>query len=86
MQLSLIEMLGYFAAFLTTVSFAPQAWLIWKNRSAEGVSLGMYSVFVSGIGCWLIYGLFIDAWPLVVANAVTFVLSGMILLMKLRFG
>ncbi len=86
MTISPIELFGYFAACLTTFSFAPQAILVWRRRSAEGVSLGMYSVFVTGIGCWLIYGLCIEAWPLVAANAVTFLLSGMILAMKLRFG
>jgi MtN3 and saliva related transmembrane protein len=82
----LTELLGYVAATLTTVSFAPQAWLIWKNRSAKGISLGMYSAFVTGIGVWLIYGLLIDAWPLVASNAITFVLSGLILGMKIRYG
>ncbi|MEN3113496.1 SemiSWEET transporter [Uliginosibacterium paludis] len=86
MSIPLVELLGYFAACLTTISFLPQALLIWKRRSAEGVSLGMYSVFVSGIGCWLIYGFFISSWPLVASNTVTFLLSGMILVMKLRFG
>lgn len=82
----LIEVLGYVAAALTTISFAPQAWLIWKNRSAAGVSLGMYSVFVTGIGVWLIYGVLIESWPLVASNAATFLLSGLILVMKLRYA
>lgn len=86
MNLSIVECLGYLAASLTTISFVPQAWQIWKRRSAEGVSLGMYSIFVSGIGAWLIYGGLIGSWPLVFSNAITFLLSGMILLMKLRFG
>jgi MtN3 and saliva related transmembrane protein len=81
-----VEILGYVAATLTTISFAPQAWLIWKNRSAKGISLGMYSAFVTGIGVWLIYGFLINAWPLVASNAITFVLSGLILSMKVRYG
>ncbi|HSD36244.1 MAG TPA: SemiSWEET transporter [Rhodocyclaceae bacterium] len=81
-----IEFLGYVAATLTTISFAPQAWLVWKRRSAEGISLGMYSLFVTGIGCWLVYGFYIRSWPLFLANIITFVLSGFILAMKLRFG
>jgi MtN3 and saliva related transmembrane protein len=82
----IVETLGYLAATLTTISFAPQAWLIWKTRSAKGISLGMYSAFVTGIGVWLLYGLLIQAWPLVVSNAITFVLSGLILWMKVRYG
>ncbi|HSD38195.1 MAG TPA: SemiSWEET transporter [Rhodocyclaceae bacterium] len=81
-----VEILGYISACLTTISFAPQAWLVWKTRSAAGVSLGMYSLFVTGIGCWLVYGYFIQSWPLFLSNLVTFVLSGFILGMKLRFG
>lgn len=81
-----IEVLGYLAASLTTISFAPQAFLIWKTRSTKSISLGMYSAFVTGIGVWLVYGLLISSWPLVVSNGITFVLSGLILGMKLRFG
>jgi MtN3 and saliva related transmembrane protein len=86
MNAVLIEMLGYVAATLTTISFLPQAWLIWKTRSAKSVSLGMYSAFVTGIGLWLIYGALIGSWPLVASNSVTFVLSGLILALKIRYG
>jgi MtN3 and saliva related transmembrane protein len=79
-----IELLGYVAAALTTLSFAPQAWLIFRTRDVSGVSLGMYSALVSGIVLWLVYGLLIRSWPLVVANAVTLSLAGSILVMKLR--
>ena len=80
----MIELLGYVAAALTTLSFAPQAWLIVRTRDVSGVSLGMYSALVSGIVLWLVYGLLIRSWPLVVANAVTLSLAGSILVMKLR--
>ncbi|WP_374399243.1 SemiSWEET transporter [Niveibacterium sp.] len=81
-----VDVLGYLAATLTTVAFVPQAWLTWKTRSAHGVSLGMYSVFVCGIAMWLIYGLLISAWPVVIANIITLLLALFILSMKLRFG
>lgn len=80
------EVLGYLAACLTTAAFVPQAWLTWKTRSAHGVSLGMYSVFVSGVALWIVYGLLAHAWPVVAANIVTFLLALFILVMKLRFG
>ena len=51
----------------------------------SGISLGMYSVFSSGIAMWLIYGLLIKAWPIVLANTITLVLATAILLMRLRF-
>lgn len=80
------DLIGYIAACLTTSAFIPQAWLTWKTRSAHGVSLGMYSVFVTGVGLWIVYGWLASAWPVVIANVITFLLAAFILVMKLRFG
>lgn len=82
----MIELLGYLAAGLTTLSFAPQAWLVFRTRDVSGVSLGMYGAMVSGIVLWLVYGVLIRSWPLVAANAVTLALAGSILVMKLRLN
>lgn len=83
--MDLTELFGYCAAILTTVSFVPQAWHTFKTRDVRGISLGMYSVFTAGVACWLIYGLSLGAWPIVIANVVTLALAGGILVMKLRF-
>jgi MtN3 and saliva related transmembrane protein len=80
----MVELVGYLAAVLTTLSFAPQAWLTFRTRDVSGVSLGMYGAMVSGILLWLVYGALIGSWPLVAANAVTLTLAGSILVMKLR--
>ncbi len=79
------ELIGYLAAFLTTSSFVPQAWLTFRTRDVRGISLGMYSVFTAGVGLWLVYGIALKAWPIVVANAITLALALAILGMKLRF-
>ena len=80
------DAIGYLAATLTTAAFIPQAWLTWKTKRADGVSLGMYSIFTLGVALWLVYGLVIGAWPIVVANAITLALALFILVMKLRYG
>jgi MtN3 and saliva related transmembrane protein len=80
------ELIGYAAATLTTISFVPQAWLTFRTRDVRGISLGMYSVFTVGIALWLLYGLLMGAWPIVLANAVTLALASVILFMKLRYG
>lgn len=81
-----IELLGYLAACLTTLSFAPQAWLIFRTRNVAGVSLGMYGAMTAGVLLWLVYGVLIRSWPLVAANVVTLSLAGSILAMKLVLG
>lgn len=85
MNASLPELVGYCAAFLTTASFVPQAWLTFRTRDVRGVSLGMYAAFTVGVGLWLLYGLLTDAWPIVAANAVTLALAAVILTMKIRY-
>ena len=82
---SLVDAIGAAAAVLTTAAFLPQVWLTFKTRDASGVSLGMYSVFTVGIALWLVYGVLMRAWPIVVANAVTLTLAMAILVMKLTF-
>jgi MtN3 and saliva related transmembrane protein len=79
------DLIGSLAACLTTVSFIPQAWLSFKTRDVSGISLGMYGVFTVGIALWLAYGLLLNAWPIVIANAITLVLALMILGMKLLY-
>lgn len=79
-----IEIVGYCAAFLTTIAFIPQAIQSWRTRDLSGVSVGMYGLFTIGVGLWLIYGLIIEKWPLILANALTFVLALSILVLKLR--
>ena len=84
--MNLTDLIGTAAAFLTTASFVPQAWLSFKTRDVSGVSLLMYSVFTAGVALWLAYGLLLGAWPIVIANTITLALALMILGMKLVFG
>lgn len=79
------DTIGYVAAVLTTAAFLPQAWLTFRARRAQGVSLAMYSIFSFGVGLWLVYGVLLVAWPVILANLVTLVLALFILGMKLRF-
>jgi len=81
-----IDAIGSIAAVLTTASFVPQAWHSFKTRDVSGISLGMYSVFTLGVALWLLYGVLLQSWPLMIANSITLMLAAAILVMKLRFG
>ena len=79
-----IDIIGYLAALLTTFSFLVQAIQSWRTRDLSGISVGMYSMFTLGVGLWLIFGIVIESWPLIVTNALTFLFALSILLMKLK--
>jgi MtN3 and saliva related transmembrane protein len=78
------EIIGYIAAFLTTVSFLPQVVKTIKTKDTSGISLLMYSIFVSGVFLWLIYGILLKNIVITSANLLTFILAGLVLLIKLR--
>ena len=80
------DTIGYLAATLTTCAFVPQAHLTWKSRRADGISLGMYTIFTAGVALWLLYGVLIGSWPMIVANIITLILALYILAMRLRYG
>ncbi len=78
--------LGLGAGFLTTVAFIPQVARIWRTKSARDVSLHTFVTFTAGVALWLAYGIVMQEPPMILWNAVTLVLAGAILAMKLRFG
>lgn len=83
--MSTTTVVGFFAGFLTTISFFPQVVKTWKTRSASDLSLGMFSVFSVGVLFWLVYGFLIQEPPMIIWNSVTLILVLAILVMKLKF-
>lgn len=77
------DYVGHLAGFCTTISFLPQVIRVWRTRSVEDISLGMYTLFVFGVLLWLIYALWTRAWPLVLPNMVTLILAGAVLAFKI---
>jgi MtN3 and saliva related transmembrane protein len=84
-MMNLTDLTGTLAAVLTTISFLPQAVHTFRTKDVTGISLGMYSAFTMGVALWLVYGLMLGAWPVVIANVITLALASAILVMKLRY-
>lgn len=80
------EWIGGIAATLTTCSFIPQVWRVLKTHHTKDISLGMYALFTGGVALWMVYGILLGAWPIIIANCITLVLAGMVLVLKIRFG
>jgi len=81
-----MEWVGWAAAIFTTVSFVPQAVKVIRTRDTASISLWMYILFMTGIACWLTYGLLIGDVPMTAANAITLILATIILVTKVRNG
>ena len=77
--------IGFVAGVLTTLAFVPQVIRVWRTKSARDLSLASFAIFTAGVALWLVYGLMVDALPVIVANAVTLALALAILAMKIVF-
>jgi len=83
---SLINATGIVAASLTTLCWLPQTLKVIREKETRALSLPANVIFAFGILLWLIYGIGIGDWPVIGANAVSFVLVSVIIVMKLRHG
>lgn len=79
------EIIGYMAAFLSTIAFIPQVVKIYRERSARSISYKTFFIFTAGVTCWLIYGIALESIPMLIANTITIILSVLILLLKYRY-
>ena len=85
MQEFLMKNLGYIAGFFTTIYFLPQVLKVWRTKSTKDISIWMFLIFTTGVLLWLIYGLMIINYSLIIANTITLILSISILIAKILF-
>lgn len=81
-----VTTLGLIAGTLTTIAFIPQIAKAWRSKSTGDLSWGMVTTFSTGVLLWLIYGIWIDSLPVILANAVTLLLQAGIIALKIRYG
>ena len=74
------------AAILTAAAFVPQALHIIRHRETKAISLVMYVAFASGVALWLVFGVLIGNWAIIISNAITLALTLAIVGMKIRYG
>jgi MtN3 and saliva related transmembrane protein len=77
-------LIGFIAAFCTTVSYYPQLKKCWETGSAGDLSLKMFATLAIGIALWVVYGFLKSDVVIIIANAISFALLMGILYFKLR--
>ncbi|MAB85616.1 MAG: glutathione synthetase [Cryomorphaceae bacterium] len=82
----MVEIIGWIAAGLTTISFLPQAIKVLRSNETSSISLWMYSIFSVGILCWLIYGVYLKSSQMIISNLITFLFAVIILRAKVKNG
>ena len=80
-----ITIIGLVAAAFTVISLFPQLLKVWKTKSTKDISLGMFSLFCSGVFLWFVYGILIRNIPIIIANFLGFIQAVVILIFKLKY-
>jgi MtN3 and saliva related transmembrane protein len=80
----IIPWIGVCAAVLTSLSYIPQVRKAWPRGSTKDLSLHMLSVLTTGLLLWIGYGVLKSDWVIVAANSVGAILSGSVLIFKIR--
>jgi MtN3 and saliva related transmembrane protein len=77
------DIIGYLAAFFTTVAFIPQAYKIFKTNQTADLSLSLFFIYSLGVSMWLLYGILLHSIPMTLANSISLSLSLYILYKKI---
>jgi MtN3 and saliva related transmembrane protein len=80
-----IDIIGYLAGALTTISFLPQVIQVWKTRSTKDLSIVMFLLFSLGLVLWLIYGISAQQLPIILANGFTLLMALIIIIFKIIY-
>ena len=81
-----VDAIGATGAVLTTVCWVPQAIKIIRERETRAISLPGTMLCVLGVLLWFVYGLAIVDGPLIGSSIVTFAMTAIILVLKIRHG
>ncbi|MCW3087639.1 MAG: putative conserved rane protein [Sediminibacterium sp.] len=82
---NIVEYIGYFGSFLTSITFIPQVYKSWQSRSVGDLSVWMILIVITSTIVWLVYGFAIHSGPVIVANIVVLVLTLVLFYFKLSF-
>ena len=77
--------IGLSAGILCMISFLPQIIKIVRTKKTEDLSLVTFSLLSLGVFLWLIYGILINSLPIILSNSVIFILSLLIVVMKIKY-
>ena len=83
---NLATVVGAVAGVLSVAAFVPQAWRIFRRKSAGDVSLAMYLALIAASLLWMFYAWALGSMPLLLTNLVIAVIAVLIAVLKVRHG
>ena len=79
------NIVGYIATAVSTITFLPQVMKTWKTKSTKDFSVAMILLGVLGSFLWLVYGIFLKAFPIIITNAIVMSCFIIVFSFKLKY-
>ena len=82
----IIESVGFIAGIITSSGWVPQLIRGYKTKKLEDVSYFMPGILGIGMSFWLIYGILIRSFAVVIANLFGVSCSLLLIIMKKKYS
>jgi len=81
----IITALATITGILMSLGYYPQAYKIWRSKSAQDISIPAFCIFAFGTSTWLLYGIYLNDWTIVSGFGLGVVGSWTILILALIY-
>ena len=78
--------MGEAAGLCSIASFVPQLIKLFREKTAEGVSLRTFAISVCGFVLWSAYGVLLKSWPVTTSNLICLALVTAIFALTWKYG
>ena len=78
-------MVGHAGSLLSSITFIPQVYKVWQTKRTQDLSLSMMFIVFSSTIVWIIYGVGLTLWPVIICNSIIAMLSLMLIYFKFTF-
>lgn len=84
--MQIVELAGHIGSVLSSITFLPQVYKTWKSKKAGDLSMTMLSIVCISTIVWLIYGIGLTLWPVIICNSIICLLSLLLIAFKLVYS
>jgi MtN3 and saliva related transmembrane protein len=78
-------MMGHIGSLLSSITFIPQVYKVWQTKRTQDLSLTMMLIVFTSTLVWIVYGVGLMLWPVIICNSIISFLSLLLIYFKLSF-
>ena len=81
-----LQLLGMAAGSISAITFLPQVIKTWRTKSADDISLLMFTFATVSVIMWLVYGIILRDVPIIYTNSLVLICALVMLYFKFRYS